>query len=972
MKDVARFTDVFAPYLGDQFDTDKGVLFRLPLRTREQAQELEEQISSAEQDPRMLASRLRAFLTQEAASCLLFLKNLRRIVVSEVDPETGRLAEVGQASAKLSANKNEKDLSEFHSYLRQSMEELRRGVEIQQIKPRQTAYLLNIKVNARGSEEFTERWSIVQQMGFSDCENFSDHLTDKVNCGDIGLTPCGGVAYRLAYKKPKSRVFCLLPLKMETVLSYHVNAHFALNYESRDGLISREASRVKSEWNDRVLEKIVAPCVATLMQSTVDQAPESAAPEEIRKWPPRVLGLLPHDAQTELLALSRGVYGLLHKEERAIFPVIQAAPGHFNKEGEEKLTIQWHSSNAACFDPEATHATFPHFGGTFPSNSSALRATLKRCGLPIVSGLPQIPIILKHFAKLELAVRVLQPTEVLKFLRDDLQLPLPSPIEDTPFHNSGDLASVVKYVLQIKVPGETKDADPVPIRCDQLSGLPIMLSDRGTLGHLQRNVLYQHWDSALLPKFSDKFVHYALSDLVKADANGSVFKQLMLADLATMLDQQLDQSVYKRGADVPFGHHPKTDEHQARIFVDGDKAMTLRYFRKLWIFFMENVRDEPAKLLGQLGQWSLLPCVRNRQLLLTPLRNAGKVFDSATAYDLATVLRQLPLCHGFCDLFDSSSDYSLRLFYMGLLSDFTTKNASQVTAALLECLESPSFAATTTQILKQDDVRTALLAYFTKASQAKSAAATLKLDTLRWLPLFKHFDGTIGPIESASAVVMPQRDDVAFFSVADCDHDVLQYDVHAVDLYSKMGLEFLTFETAYTTVILPQYGRMSWDQRKQHLVALSNHYTCLRSKAKEGFAAELAGWRLFHGNGSSTLVMASELFDKTVEVVKHMEPDKVIADCYVCKEVSRDFLQDLNLKTQLGRSDVLRLAQRLATENIHGARDLLLQAAFENPLVEDGTSSEEREYLKKLGRIKFLTPETTSDLANDIKFTPSK
>ena len=29
-------------------------------------------------------------------------------------------------------------------------------------------------------------------------------------------------------------MFCLLPLKMESDLKFHVNGHFALNYESRE------------------------------------------------------------------------------------------------------------------------------------------------------------------------------------------------------------------------------------------------------------------------------------------------------------------------------------------------------------------------------------------------------------------------------------------------------------------------------------------------------------------------------------------------------------------------------------------------------------------------------------------------------------------------------------------------------------------------------------------------------------------
>ena len=137
------------------------------------------------------------------------------------------------------------------------------------------------------------------------------------------LSYIGGVAYCAEQHWSKKKVFCLLPLKMESELKFHVNGHFALNYESRDCLVNAgSGNHAEAEWNERVLRQIVAPCAVRLIQSEVAKVESPAKECDAERDIKRVLDLLPRKSP-QLDDLRQGVFERLGAKDVKVFPVVQ-------------------------------------------------------------------------------------------------------------------------------------------------------------------------------------------------------------------------------------------------------------------------------------------------------------------------------------------------------------------------------------------------------------------------------------------------------------------------------------------------------------------------------------------------------------------------------------------------------------------------------------------------------------------------
>ena len=63
----------------------------------------------------------------------------------------------------------------------------------------------------------------------------------------------------------KKKVYCFLPLPIETNLPVHINGHFALDHEARRNLWWDETSGYRSDWNNALLSDVIASCYLTLL-----------------------------------------------------------------------------------------------------------------------------------------------------------------------------------------------------------------------------------------------------------------------------------------------------------------------------------------------------------------------------------------------------------------------------------------------------------------------------------------------------------------------------------------------------------------------------------------------------------------------------------------------------------------------------------------------------------------------------------
>jgi len=115
----------------------------------------------------------------------------------------------------------------------------------------------------------TERWAILSSVGGGEaklmaCDSSTAHLR---------LVPWAGVATLLQRngeqaRAVKGRAFCFLPLPAETGLPVHVNGYFGLSSNRRDiwrGDDMAGEGRTRAEWNQVLLEDVVAPTYARML-----------------------------------------------------------------------------------------------------------------------------------------------------------------------------------------------------------------------------------------------------------------------------------------------------------------------------------------------------------------------------------------------------------------------------------------------------------------------------------------------------------------------------------------------------------------------------------------------------------------------------------------------------------------------------------------------------------------------------------
>ena len=258
-----RFPDVFPCYLGNLFPRDGATMFRFPLRTDQMARE--SKISSSPVSLQTLDTMMEQ-LKKELFEVLLFINNVKKITLCEVNETDGSLANAYTVEADMS-KEDEVKRQKFADYIKQIGKLLKEGKEIlpTDIPLAKVSYVLNI-TDTLGNEE---KWLIVQQIGFE--KSVKPSVTNAFREHQLGMLPRGGVACLLEKRSPRhlyqrrKKAYCFLPLPFETNLPVQVNGHFALDHEARRNLWRDEVSGYRSDWNNALLEDVVASCYVTLL-----------------------------------------------------------------------------------------------------------------------------------------------------------------------------------------------------------------------------------------------------------------------------------------------------------------------------------------------------------------------------------------------------------------------------------------------------------------------------------------------------------------------------------------------------------------------------------------------------------------------------------------------------------------------------------------------------------------------------------
>ena len=593
-----NFPDVFSCYNDDHFPLRDSTMFRFPLRTEEMASrsKISDRPVTIEKLTEMMES-----LKGELFEVLLFVNNVRKITLCDID-ENGQV--VNSYFVKV-------EISEEDSLVRQSfsthVKDIGRSMEQSgnespiEAAVKTCSYVLNLE-DSSGNKE---RWLIVQQIGFE--SEVNESIIDAYKKHDLGMLPRGGVACLLqrisVENEPvdrRKKVYCFLPLPIETDLPVHINGHFALDHEARTNFWRNESGGYKRDWNNVLMSDVIASCYLTLLDKVRSfyHLPVTHTSEEVtlscgKDWLAANVDiferLFPSMAQGNpyLTTLVKSVYQEMDRKCLRFLPVLrdetsedctptcQLAWLPLTGNGKEKAFFNCLGEND-CFSAVQTRRFSE-------SENEMERLKAKRASFEEIllqTGFNMVAFSLSVFKEAQdsgVHPHCVSPSAVMEFYKSySGEIPLCKvgslhvDVRDTPFKNVENVATILTYC---------KDSEKF---LEKLPGLPLLVTQDNHLhafSTIDPKFLSRHHE--ILPQCTEMFVHKHVRSNIfweSESLKASVFKRFDVNSFAANLHRTLPQEYINSGKYVEW--NPK---HAIEPNAD--------WVYKVWKFLAEAIDD---------------------------------------------------------------------------------------------------------------------------------------------------------------------------------------------------------------------------------------------------------------------------------------------------------------------------------------------------------------------------------------------
>ena len=859
-KDLSRlkttFPDVFSCYLEEQFPLDGGTMFRFPLRTEKMSK-----TSKLSSTPVTLATveTMMKDLKKELFEVLLFVSNVKKITLCEINKQSGKIENQYSVEAVMS-EEDETKRQDFANHIKEAARLMKRGdFTLRGIDARKVSYVLNIADNIGNKQ----RWLIVQQIGFE--KEVPGCINSAFRTGDLGLLPQGGVAYLLkatscdAYEKCK-RAFCFLPLPFETNLPVHINGHFALDHEARRNLWRDEAGGYRGDWNKALLGDVVASCYLTLLLEVraflqlpsasqsgpcIMQCSEAEILRRIAAY--ERLFPLQRTEDPYWITLVDSLYREVDAKGVKVLPVVRGG----QKNGATKPSVQltW----LPCTGRGSKQAFFNNLSETRPfqtlpksdDNKNQIRKRnlfeeiLLESGFNLVASSMSLH---RSLQRSKVSACTISPSSVIDFYKSINSQSclckignIPCHVNETPFRNPLGLILVLLYC---------KEADGF---LDQLSGVPLLLTQDNRL-HLfsstQPRFLSRFHD--LLPGSPQVFLHEEVSRQIFTDLNvskSSFLKPLDIEGFVANLSQTLPQEYC--GNEGPVRWCPSQE-----------RVPNHKWLSRVWLFLRletqhilndnqisDGLKIEKIKTAFQpLANWSIIPAFESgiaqrvsyvrssfshsvplrATELLFPLCRALSILDcsspDATNVKLVTVLKKFGVPElNYVPLLSSSLGSYLQSSSTQVALARLMVSSLKTPTSLLTCLDQKiAKDPYSSQKLEPTDCKE-ILDYFSRSVKCLQHSDRRML---RKLPFYRTtHGGCIGLEEHRDVKVLP-------FGIPREEFELLEEVVDTIflescpslsDLFDFIGLVSLSLVAVYCTYILPNLNVFSNKTREVHL-----------------------------------------------------------------------------------------------------------------------------------------------------------
>ncbi len=253
--------DVFQHFVTN-WNRFNGTVFRLPFRTEQQAT-----ASKIKKDAYTVSDALHSVneLQEMGSAILLFLKHVRRLKV-EHRRQDGSVADLLSIQAT-----NIKDIlrarTEINDLLSSSDPE-RLLTELSKRGQIYSSCLHEYSIIVDGVER-REKWRVVDGFFADDAGNVLNVCRKMIESEEKAL-PYAGVAWPLnSDRQPVGRIFCFLPVPMQTSMPVQINGYFDLD-DSRQSMFldssAQGSASYRVSWNKTLLENSVAQAYVRLLE----------------------------------------------------------------------------------------------------------------------------------------------------------------------------------------------------------------------------------------------------------------------------------------------------------------------------------------------------------------------------------------------------------------------------------------------------------------------------------------------------------------------------------------------------------------------------------------------------------------------------------------------------------------------------------------------------------------------------------
>ena len=936
-----NMSDLRSPYLLDNLPSHPsyltgGSLFRFPLRsTKEQimsSEIIEHKVSSEPLTANVMEEKLSKWVPQ-IEDALLFLNHITQFeyyVISDKHESSFKL----RASYNVSINKHALvSRSDYQSHLSQFKESYEPHVVTYPLRVSSKIDKSMVELSSSSRDPFIQaeiEWLI--QQGVGDLNN------SKQNWQFINqVLPKHGIAVPLKPLSFHSKVFCFLPLPIESNLPVHINGQFILG-TNRRSLWNSDNEDSKMKWNNALIKAIASSYVHFLNEARdhivkVEGYGHSQQFYDAVNWYYRLFPywmalklseslVSRHERESMItnlssnwLTLAKLVFTNLWTKNNAVL----ISEVYTNYEKRQVIRGQWHLLHN---DNDPFHQAY------FQPRDKDITPILRKLGMILTCAPRLVYKHLKEFKPL-IAKREQVFDFYTRFHCQILSKGCPSSIKDTPFKFIETFVIFLKFLLQ-----ESQDNLMYEFPSSPFT-YPLLLTADGYLRQFEKGnkVLCSEF-AQLFANSLSRFLHPALLSLNMSTSYFATINDVDFHKVNKILTENLSSQL----------NDAQVDNANWCILSKSDLKM-------MW----DCITNDPIYGYYKeciLNNWSLLPtinqCLYQANSPVIPVR-MSRSYD--IIYRLFTRLT-IPFL-------DETVHEDAKQFCPEL-TDF-----DKVLAILYVKHSQDSFLNKIN--LATSDIDT-LMSYLSRTNFRHNSTI---MNQVKSLPIFQTVNGVLTTLLGKSVYLWPSES----FCIAGYEKWALVTNVVFLKRHGSWrylcGSDFTLLgaiegETRiYSLLIFPCFSKLTHHERKQHLIYIRAHlFDDVKHDAQRNnergllaakFIADLKSLECLPvSSNSNQLLTVSSFCDHNVEIFMTFSKHFLFVNDEYKDDSWLPFLRDLGLRTTVTFEEFVDFANSLSSsklKTLEKASDVLLHYLFSKEAEEWHKTPY---YLSQIGDICFV------------------